>query len=97
MLAQSLLSLLPLFIAGSYAQTVYLAGDSTMALGGGGTGTDGARHDHLVRSKLGYLIEIASQAGASISRSTSLSLLSTTPLLEPVPAATPIRGASPHS
>jgi len=36
-----LLSLLPLFVTGSYAQTVYLAGDSTMAPGGGGAGTDG--------------------------------------------------------
>ncbi|KAJ7161418.1 hypothetical protein C8R43DRAFT_334324 [Mycena crocata] len=26
---------------GAYAQTVYVAGDSTMARGGGGSGTDG--------------------------------------------------------
>lgn len=30
-----------LFISKTYAQTVYLAGDSTMALGGGGNGTNG--------------------------------------------------------
>jgi hypothetical protein len=26
---------------GAYAQTIYMAGDSTMAAGGGGSGTDG--------------------------------------------------------
>jgi len=31
-------------VVGVEAQTVYLAGDSTMAPGGGGAGTDGERH-----------------------------------------------------
>ncbi|KAL0951562.1 hypothetical protein HGRIS_008244 [Hohenbuehelia grisea] len=41
MFANYSLAILSIVALGSYAQTVYLAGDSTMAKGGGGSGSDG--------------------------------------------------------
>ena len=52
-------------IHAAFAQTVYLAGDSTMAKGGGGTSTDG-----MIFFMLGNTFSDSSKVGVNISPNT---------------------------
>jgi hypothetical protein len=75
------------------SQTLYMVGDSTMASGGGGSGTDGAR----MVNNLYFWLKPNLQDGANILVNILGSPSSTMPLRDVVPGVTLMKDDSPPS